>query len=224
MSLQSRFVDHILAHDLFHHGDKLIVAVSGGVDSIVLAELCHRAGFDIMLAHCNFNLRKEEVKAEEELVNRFAGERGLQCEVIEFETEAFAELHKLSIQVAARQLRYDWFRELLNETGRNYILTAHHANDNVETLLMNFFKGTGIRGLGAIAAKQDHLIRPLLFAKRRSLNNSQLSITWLLQRTPPMLQTSTPVTISVTSLYHWLKKFSLPLKIISSPIFNVLRI
>jgi len=162
------------------------------VDSIVLTDLFYKAGYDFIIAHCNFQLRGEESNRDEAFVKSLENKYGKPVLVKHFDTGAFAQQHKLSIQEAARKLRYEWFESVKRETsnvnkeekklnapGENtssftiddsrfpsHITTAHHANDNIETLLINFFRGTGISGLHGIPAKQSDIIRPLLFAKR----------------------------------------------------------
>jgi len=156
MDLQQQFAAYIKAGNLFQQKDKLFIAVSGGVDSVVLCELCKEAGYDFAVAHCNFQLRGAESDGDEEFVKGLAAKYAVELFVKKFETEKYASENKLSIQVAARELRYAWFYQLIKqETNEpiNYILTAHHANDNIETLLMNFFKGTGIAGLQGIRPK-----------------------------------------------------------------------
>ncbi|HLO83088.1 MAG TPA: tRNA lysidine(34) synthetase TilS [Chitinophagaceae bacterium] len=151
---------------LFRHGHRLLVAVSGGVDSVVLARLCRSAGYDIEIAHCNFQLRGEESLRDEEYTSQFAEMINAPFHVRRFDTAAYAEANKLSIQEAARELRYTWFRELAAQRPIDRILTAHHADDNVETVLMNFFKGTGIAGIRGILPLTGNLARPLLCASR----------------------------------------------------------
>ncbi|MEO6488736.1 MAG: tRNA lysidine(34) synthetase TilS [Ferruginibacter sp.] len=169
-----RFQYYIKTENLFQPTDRLLVAVSGGVDSVVLCELCKQAGFNFSIVHCNFELRGNESDGDENFVKELAS--GYRTEFIskKFDTVKYAKEKKLGIQEAARILRYEWFTEILNSaenlsTGKpvNFILTAHHADDNIETLLMNFFKGTGIAGLQGIHSKSTvakHLVRPLLFA------------------------------------------------------------
>ena len=184
MSLLSRFIDHIQNENLFQKKDYLLLALSGGVDSIVLCELCHQAGFNFDIAHCNFQLRGEDSDLDESLVKYLGEKDNRQIFVKKFETEKYAAEKKLSIQVAARELRYEWFYELLADLpiagnqgshesfigeANSFILTAHHANDNVETLLNNFFKGTGIKGLIGIPQKQGRIVRPLLFAMKEEI-------------------------------------------------------
>ena len=185
MNLLKKFTDFIKKENLFQPKDKLLLAVSGGVDSVVLCELCKLAGFDFVIAHCNFQLRGEESKRDEQFVRELTKKYNVEIFVKKFDTEKYAEENKLSIQVAARELRYGWFNQIVNgqlsmvnshagfirhsPLTIHHILTAHHANDNIETLLINFFKGTGISGLRGILPKHGNIIRPLLFAKKEEL-------------------------------------------------------
>lgn len=169
MDLIKDFKAFILKENLFQPKDHLLLAVSGGVDSVVLCELCHRSGYSFSIAHCNFQLRGDESVRDENFVRSLAERYGVRVHVKHFETESYAQQHKLSIQVAARNLRYQWFRELLSQFQIQKLLTAHHANDNVETVLMNFFKGTGITGLRGILPKQGDIVRPLLFATKETI-------------------------------------------------------
>ena len=192
MTLLEKFKIYIKQLNLFQPKDKLLLAVSGGVDSVVLCALCKQAGYDFVIAHCNFQLREAESERDENFVRELADNYAVKILVKKFDTQKYAEENKLSIQVAARELRYNWFNELVDNrqqaTGNRQkmqanelagtdcqlpiaycILTAHHANDNIETLLMNFFKGTGINGLKGILPRHGKIIRPLLFAKKEEL-------------------------------------------------------
>ncbi len=170
MNLLSSFKKYIKSENLFAAKDRLLVAVSGGVDSVVLCELCKQAGLSFSIAHCNFQLRGEESKGDELFVKALAEKYGVPFFVERFYTEAYVAENKTSIQVAARDLRYDWFSQLINQsTDQLVLLTAHHADDNMETILMNFFKGSGINGLKGILPKQQHIVRPLLFASKDDL-------------------------------------------------------
>ncbi len=169
MQLLQKFIDFIKKENLFQPKDKLLLAVSGGIDSVVLCELCKQAGYDFAIAHCNFKLRGDESDRDEHFVRELAKKYNAEIFVKNFDTENYAEENNLSIQLAARQLRYAWFESIITEQQINWILTAHHANDNIETLLINFFKGTGIKGLRGILPKQNKIIRPLLFAKKEEL-------------------------------------------------------
>ena len=175
MNLLQQFKQYINQEKLFQLQDRVLLAVSGGVDSIVLCHLCKLAGYDFAIAHCNFQLRGSESDADEALVQMLASKYEVDFFFKRFDTSNYANENKESIQVAARNLRYSWFAELIDSrSGSPFkkLLTAHHANDNVETLLMNFFKGTGIAGLQGIlpkSGKEQQIIRPLLFAKKENL-------------------------------------------------------
>jgi len=174
MDILHGFNEFIKKENLFSHHDRLLVAVSGGLDSVVLCELLYRAGFDFVIAHCNFRLRGEESDRDERFVVQVAEKYGKNVLVKAFDTSVYAAERKLSIQVAARQLRYDWFREVLEDWGAGNVLTAHHLDDNIETLLMNFFKGTGISGLRGMLPRQGIVVRPLLFTGRAALQQFAL--------------------------------------------------
>ncbi|MGG9964625.1 tRNA lysidine(34) synthetase TilS [Ferruginibacter sp. SUN106] len=169
MILQKQFTDYIKKENLFHPKDKLLLAVSGGVDSAVLCALCKQAGFDFAIAHCNFQLRGEDSKRDEVFVQSLSEQYSVAFHVISFDTNTIAKQQKKSVEEVARDLRYAWFEQLRIDNGYNYIVTAHHADDNVETVLMNFFRGTGIKGLHGILPKQNKIIRPLLFANKKEL-------------------------------------------------------
>ena len=154
---------------LFSAADRLILAVSGGLDSVVLLDLLNRAGYDLVVAHCNFGLRGEESLRDEAFVRQQAASYGREVLVRHFDTAGYAASHRVSVQVAARELRYAWFSEVAAATGCRYVVTAHHRDDNIETLLMNFFKGTGIAGLRAMLPRQGIVVRPLLFASREAI-------------------------------------------------------
>nr|WP_317194164.1 tRNA lysidine(34) synthetase TilS [Hyunsoonleella ulvae] len=158
---------------------KLLIAFSGGIDSVVLTHLCHHAGLRISLAHCNFNLRGAESDTDEDFVVELA--KNLEVEVFtqRFDTEKYAQHNKRSIQMAARELRYNWFTELADQLKFDYILTAHHADDNLETFLINFTRGTGLEGLTGIPEINGKFVRPLLpfssdeiasYAKAQNIN------------------------------------------------------
>jgi tRNA(Ile)-lysidine synthase len=173
VNLLQRFKEYVADEKLFQPNDKLLLAVSGGVDSIVLCELCKQAGFDFVIAHCNFQLRGAESESDEKFVRSMGVKYGVEVLVKKFDTSAYVATSKKGIQEAARDLRYEWFNELLAQLSRGnrqlFLVTAHHANDNIETILMNFFKGTGINGLHGILPKKGKVIRPLLFAKKEEV-------------------------------------------------------
>ena len=156
------FKKHIETNLEFLNDTRLIIAISGGVDSVVLSELCKSINLDFALAHCNFNLRAEESNADEDFVSELADQLDVEVFIQNFDTQAYADEHKRSIQMAARELRYDWFAELAEQLQFDYILTAHHADDNLETFLINFTRGTGLNGLTGIPVVNDNIVRPLL--------------------------------------------------------------
>lgn len=173
MNLLQRFKDNIQKQNLFSEKDILLLAVSGGVDSVVLCELCKQAGYDFIILHCNFQLRGEESERDEEFVKQLGEKYKVEVKVKKFDTKEYAAENKISIQEAARELRYNWFAELLNYnsqlTTHSFLLTAHHADDNVETVLMNFFRGTGLHGLTGIPSINDKIWRPLLEFSKEEL-------------------------------------------------------
>ena len=157
------FNTYIKKEKLFSKTDTILLTVSGGIDSIVLCELFHQAGLKFGIAHCNFQLRVEESDTDELFVEELAEKYGVQFHSVSFDTSAFAKKNKLSIQVAARQLRYQWFEEIRTQFEYKYIATAHHQDDSIETFFINLIRGTGIAGLHGILPKQNNIIRPLLF-------------------------------------------------------------
>ena len=210
MNLAERFILnwHQKFPQLSPENCKLVLAVSGGVDSVVMVDLIAKAGFNFVIAHCNFQLRGAESIRDEAFVRSLENDYEKEVLVKKFDTAQFAEAHKMGIQEAARKLRYDWFKQMTENRGQKtdtpvnyhlssvkflltadrrqltentepqlptsdfrlptFLLTAHHANDNIETLLFNFLRGTGIAGLTGIREfdKENNIIRPLLFAKR----------------------------------------------------------
>ena len=151
--------------------NRLVLAVSGGCDSMVMLHLFRQLEYDFVVAHCNFNLRGAESDGDETLLHDYCGEHGIELYVKSFDTREFALQEGISIEMAARELRYQWFYELLDALKYDYLLTAHHQDDLVETLLINLSRGTGIRGLSGIHPKKGRLVRPLLFASRKQLTD-----------------------------------------------------
>lgn len=171
MKLLEEFKANIKSQQLFSANDHLLLAVSGGIDSVVLCELCKQAGYSFTIAHCNFQLRGEESERDETFVQQLGNKYGVPVLIKKFDTETYALLHRQSIQEAARELRYTWFNELLttNDSRLSTLLTAHHADDNLETITMNFFRGTGLHGLTGIPAMNGRVRRPLLIFSREEL-------------------------------------------------------
>lgn len=145
------------------------MGVSGGKDSMALADLLLKAGYNFSVAHCNFCLRKEEADLEEAFVVSYFQEKNIPVFSIRFNTQEHADANKQSIQMAARELRYNWFKELKTEHQFDYIVTAHHLNDNIETFFINVLRGAGINGLKGIPEKTETIVRPLLFASSEQI-------------------------------------------------------
>jgi tRNA(Ile)-lysidine synthase len=150
-----------------HH--RLLVTVSGGVDSVVLADLVSRTGCPWGIAHCNFNLRGQESDQDEQFVAQLASKYQVHCFSRTFSTAEYARVQGISVQMAARELRYEWFEEIRQSHGFDFIATAHHRDDVVETILINLIRGTGIKGIQGIRPVNGALIRPLLFASRAEI-------------------------------------------------------
>lgn len=177
--MEAQFLSHIQQKLPFINGKKLLLAVSGGLDSMVLFHL-FKKDKDIAIAHCNFGLRGAESTTETAFVQHCAKEASITCYTKYFDTYAYAKEKKLSTQMAARALRYNWFQELAREHNYDYILTAHHLNDSAETLLINLSRGTGIKGLAGIPATNGNIVRPLLPFSRKQIKEYALThdINW----------------------------------------------
>ncbi len=166
----SRFSQHVHQNQLFTSGQRLLLALSGGVDSVVLAHLLKQGDFNFGIAHCNFQLRGKDSHADERFCKTLAESLHVPFYTIAFDLKPYALKHKLSTQMAARNLRYEWFQDLLKTKGYDFLLTAHHANDSIETMLLNLVRGTGIKGMKGIPEKNGRIIRPLLcFSKEEIL-------------------------------------------------------
>jgi tRNA(Ile)-lysidine synthase len=178
--LISKFKDHIQRKFSFLKGEKLLVACSGGIDSMVLTDLLFKLDYQIELAHCNFHLRGKESDLDEKFVIDTAKDLQIPIHTISFDTKNYAAKNNISIQMAARNLRYTWFENLLREKKLNYLLTAHHADDNLETFLINFSRGTGLEGLTGIPEVNGKSIRTLLPFSRKEIEQyaKENNITW----------------------------------------------
>ncbi len=163
------FHDHIARHQLCKATDKILLAVSGGLDSMVMLHLFHQSGYSIAVAHCNFQLRGAESYGDEQFVKEQCDHLKIPFYSEQFDTNNYAWENSLSIQIAARQLRYAWFEELLEQERLDKLATAHHLNDSLETVLLNLCKGTGVQGLAGIPLENRFIIRPMLFASRTEI-------------------------------------------------------
>src|ERR1700744_4532026 len=161
-----QFTAFIGQNNLFLPGSKVIAAVSGGMDSVLMAHLLKAAGYDLSIAHCNFQLRGAEAIADQEFCQNLAQQLRVKFHTGNFDTTAYAAEKKISIQMAARDLRYQWFDQLRQQYNYDVIALAHHQNDTIETILLNLTRGTGIAGLHGILPKNGYLVRPLLFLNR----------------------------------------------------------
>ena len=175
-----QFQNHLSNQFPFLEGKKLLLAVSGGLDSMVLVHLFQQLDYEIVVLHCNFQLRGVESFGDQQFIQEYTSQNGISFSFTQFDTEAFAKDYKLSTQLAARELRYSWFYEQLEIQKGDYILTAHHADDNLETFFINLSRGTGLDGLTGIPAQNDIVIRPLLAFTRQEIEEyaTQNKLSW----------------------------------------------
>lgn len=169
MTIRQKVVSYIKEKQLIPEQGKIIVALSGGADSVALLYLLSELNYPLIAAHCNFHLRDAESDRDEAFVRALTDRLGVQCHVISFDTKEYAASHGCSIEMAARELRYDWFERLRQETGAVAVAVAHHSDDSVETVLLNLMRGTGIQGLTGIAPRRDVVVRPLLCLSRKEI-------------------------------------------------------
>jgi tRNA(Ile)-lysidine synthase len=164
------FTSRIKSNQLINRHDKVLIAVSGGLDSMVLADILIRMGYDCGIAHCNFGLRGEESDEDENFVRKWSSGKKIDFFYSKFKTAEYSKEKGISIQMAARDLRYEWFESIRKKEDYNLIALAHHADDVVETFHLNLSRGTGIKGLTGIAAKTTSIVRPLLWASRKQIH------------------------------------------------------
>jgi len=176
--IEKRFEEFLEKEELLKEDSSVLLAVSGGIDSVVMADLFHRSKINFAIAHCNFQLRGKESDGDEKFAEQLAKKYSVVFFSTKFETKKFSKANKLSTQEAARKLRYDWFEEVCAKQDIDFIATAHHLNDSIETFFINLLRGTGIEGLKGIPVKNGRIIRPLLpftrkeieaYAKKRKL-------------------------------------------------------
>ena len=174
------FKVYISSTELFGQSDRILLAVSGGVDSVVMVQMFRDAGFEFGIAHVNFGLRGEESDGDEVFVKNLAGQFGVPIFVKHFDTKKYADDRKISIQMAARDLRYAWFDEVVTDNGYSFVATAHHLDDQAETFFINLLRGTGISGMHGILPKQGKIIRPLMFTTREKIIQfaKELDLEW----------------------------------------------
>jgi len=162
----ARFSTYIEQNQLFNTGDRVLAAVSGGMDSVLMVHLLKAAGCSFGIAHCNFQLRGADADADQQFCRQLAHNLGVEFHTINFDTTAYVREHKISVQMAARELRYQWFEQIRKQYNYATVALAHHQNDAIETILLNLIRGTGIAGLHGILPKNNQWVRPLLFLTR----------------------------------------------------------
>ena len=167
--IQQRVIRYIEKEHLFSPDDKLLVALSGGADSVALLRVLHTAGYQCEAAHCNFHLRGEESNRDERFVRQLCQKYGIRLHITDFNTTQYATEKRISIEMAARELRYNWFEKIKEECGAHVIAVAHHQDDSVETMLFNLIRGTGITGLLGIRPRNGAIVRPLLCINREEI-------------------------------------------------------
>ena len=167
--IQQRVTKYIEKEHLFSLDAKVLIALSGGADSVALLCILHTAGYHCEAAHCNFHLRGEESDRDELFVRQLCKRTGIHLHTIDFNTTQYAKEKQISIEMAARELRYDWFEKTRKECQADVIAVAHHQDDSVETILLNLIRGTGITGLLGIRPRNGAIVRPLLCVNREDI-------------------------------------------------------
>ena len=169
--MKNKILTYINKENLLNRREKVVVTCSGGADSIFLLHILNKLGFDCIVAHCNFHLRGEESDRDENFVREFCKKENLTLLVQHFDTKQFAVENKLSIEMAARELRYTWFEKTRIEYNAGAIAVAHHSDDSIETILLNLLRGTGLKGICGIRPKNGYIVRPLLCVNRKEIED-----------------------------------------------------
>lgn len=167
--MKNKILTYINKENLLTRGKKVIVTCSGGADSIFLLHILNKLGYDCIVAHCNFHLRGEESNRDENFVRKYCKKENLTLLVEHFDTTKYATEKKLSIEMAARELRYNWFENIRKEYNAQAIAVAHHSDDSIETILLNLLRGTGLKGICGIRPKNGYIVRPLLCVNRKEI-------------------------------------------------------
>ena len=167
--MRERVAAFIKQHHLLEPNGTVLVAVSGGADSVALLHLLHTLGYPVSALHCNFHLRGEESDADQQFVEKLCQQFGVGLGVTHFHTADYAKSHGISIEMAARELRYQWFREQMEAQKAQAIAVGHHMDDQAETLLLNLLRGTGLRGLAGMHPQHNSVVRPLLCVSRKDI-------------------------------------------------------
>lgn len=167
--IHKKVSSYIVREKLFDYHTPILCAVSGGIDSVVMTRILNKLGYRLAIAHCNFQLRGKAAVKDEEFVMKIAEEMNIPFHSTRFDTASHAHEKKISIQMAARELRYEWLEQIRKENGYHFIATAHHLNDSIETVLLNILKGTGTAGLTGIAAHQGTIRRPMLCLTKKEI-------------------------------------------------------
>ena len=191
MNFEDTIAHYIEQHRLLCHDALYLVALSGGADSVCLLLVLLKLGYKVEAAHCNFHLRGEESQRDEDFVVSLCQQQGVALHRAHFDTRTYANVHHVSIEMAARELRYRYFEQLRHDVGAEAVCVAHHQDDSVETILLNLVRGTGLRGLTGIKPRQGHILRPLLCVSRNDIE------AWLADRQQNYVTDSTNLVADV---------------------------
>lgn len=217
MDVLKTVADYISANRLLTPDGMHLVALSGGADSVALLLIMQKLGYRVEAVHCNFHLRGEESDRDENFVKSLCCKNNVPLHIVHFDTKTYSELHHKSIELAARDLRYGYFERLRTDTGAESVCVAHHRDDNVETVLMNIVRGTGIHGLAGIRPRNGYIIRPLLCLSREAIEN------WLMSVSQEYVTDSTNLELDATRNRYRLKVVPLLNRINPSASENICR-